>query len=167
MLPSGVCFCMSTEDRVRSRMRFRSKREVLAHVAPCSQLASPAQKSVILDAFVAVAHDARTYALCLLTQPPLPMPAQIHRPRAPKYRPAVHAALEIAWVVVNIIGGCFLFLQQFDDELSLEARSVKLFYRYIVRDLVYWCVSVLGSTNSLHASDLLRKTLRGTVHGVA
>jgi hypothetical protein len=54
------------------------------------------QKSVILDEFVAATDYARKYAIQLLAQPPLPMPAAIRRPRAPRYGPAVQAALETA-----------------------------------------------------------------------
>lgn len=84
-------------------MSFRSKRELLAQVAPRYQLASHAQKSVILDEFIAATHYARKYAIRLLTRPPLPAPSQIRRPRAPKYGPSVQAALEVAWAAANFI----------------------------------------------------------------
>src|SRR5262245_13202024 len=102
MLPSVVCVCVSTEDSVRSRMSFRSKRELLAQVAPRYQLATHVQKSIILDEFVAATHYARKYAIRLLTRPPLPAPAQI-RPRLPTYGSAVQAALEQAWAAANFI----------------------------------------------------------------
>jgi len=89
---------------VRSRMRFRSKRELLAQVAPRSQLAGHAQKSVILDECVAATGYARKYAIHLLTQPPLPAPTQIRRPRAPQYGAAVQSARETAWSAANCIG---------------------------------------------------------------
>jgi hypothetical protein len=85
-------------------MSFRSKRELLAQVAPRYQLAGHTQKSVILDEFVAATGYARKYAIHLLTQPPMPAPAQIRRPRAPQYGSAVQAALETAWSAANCIG---------------------------------------------------------------
>jgi hypothetical protein len=84
-------------------MSYRSKRELLAQVAPRYQQASHSQKSVILDEFVAVTGYARKYAIRLLTRPPLPAPAQIRRPRSPTYGAAVQAALEIAWAAANFI----------------------------------------------------------------
>ncbi len=85
-------------------MSYRSKRELLAQVAPRYQLASHGQKSVILDEFVAATGYARKYAIRVLTRPPLPAPAQIRRPRLPHYGAAVQAALEIAWAAVNFVG---------------------------------------------------------------
>ena len=85
-------------------MSFRSKRELLAQVAPRYQQAGHTQKSVILDEFVAATGYARKYAIQLLAQPPLPVPAAIRRPRAPRYGAAVQAALEIAWAAANGIG---------------------------------------------------------------
>ena len=84
-------------------MSFRSKRELLAQVAPRYHLASHAQKSVILDEFVATTGYARKYAIRVLTRPPLPAPAQIRRPRLPTYGTAVQAALEQAWAAANFI----------------------------------------------------------------
>lgn len=84
-------------------MSFRSKRALLAHVAPRYQLATHAQKSAILDEFVAATSYARTYAIRMLTRPPLPAPAQIRRPRAPTYGVAVQTALEQTWAAVNFI----------------------------------------------------------------
>jgi len=85
-------------------MSYRSKRELLAQVAPRYQLASHGQKSVILDAFVAATGYARKYAIRVLTRPPLPAPTQIRRPRLPRYGAAVQAALEVAWAAVNFVG---------------------------------------------------------------
>ena len=55
-------------------MSFRSKRELLAQVAPRYQQATHTYKSVILDEFVAATGYARKYAILLLTRPPLPAP---------------------------------------------------------------------------------------------
>jgi len=84
-------------------MSFRSKRELLAQVAPRYQLASHAHKSVILDEFVAATRYARKYAIRLLTRPPLPAPARIRRPRSPQYGAVVQSSLEIAWAAANFI----------------------------------------------------------------
>jgi hypothetical protein len=85
-------------------MSYRSKRELLAQVAPRYQLASHAQKSVILDEFIAATGYARKYAIRVLTRPPLPAPALIRRPRLPRYGAAVQAALEVAWAATNFVG---------------------------------------------------------------
>lgn len=104
MLPFARSVRARTEGpRVRSQMSFRSKRELLAQVAPRYQLASHAQKSAILDEFVAATGYARKYAIRMLTRPPLPAPAQIRRPRAPTYGAAVQVALEQTWAAVNFI----------------------------------------------------------------
>ncbi|MEO7911243.1 MAG: hypothetical protein ABIV47_16485 [Roseiflexaceae bacterium] len=73
-------------------------------VAPRYQRAGHAQKSVILDEFVAATGYARKYAIQLLAQLPLPVPAAIRQPRAPGYDPAVQAALETAWFAANCVG---------------------------------------------------------------
>jgi hypothetical protein len=56
-------------------MSFRSKRELLAQVAPRYQQATHIHKSIILDEFVAATQYARKYAILLLMRPPLPAPA--------------------------------------------------------------------------------------------
>jgi hypothetical protein len=88
---------------VRSRMSYRSKRELLAQVAPRYQQAGHAQKSLILDEFVATTGYARKYAIRLVTRPPLPAPAYIRRPRSPIYGGAVSSALETVWAAANVI----------------------------------------------------------------
>ncbi len=84
-------------------MSFRAKRELLAQVAPRYHQAPPAQKSLILDEFVAATGYARKYAIRLLARPPLPPPPAIRRPRGPRYGPAVQAALEVTWAAANFI----------------------------------------------------------------
>ena len=84
-------------------MSFRSKRELLAQVAPRYQLATHAQKSAILDEFAAATGYVRTYVIRMLTRPPLPAPAQLRRPRAPTYGAAVQTALEQTWAAANFI----------------------------------------------------------------
>lgn len=84
-------------------MSYRSKRELLAQVAPRYQQAGHAQKSLILDEFVAATGYARKYAIRLLTRPPLPAPPSIRRPRSPIYGAAVSSALETVWAAANFI----------------------------------------------------------------
>ena len=62
-------------------MRFQAKRELLVQVAARYRDASHAQKSVILDEFVAATGYQRKYAIRVLSQP-LPVSAPIRRPRA-------------------------------------------------------------------------------------
>jgi len=81
-------------------MSFRAKRELLAQVAPRYVEAGHAQKSVILDEFLAATGYARKYAIRLLARPVAP-PGPIRRPRAPRYGPAVREALRVAWAAVN------------------------------------------------------------------
>jgi len=83
-------------------MSFLAKRELLARVAPRYQIATPPQKSVILDEFVAVTGYARKYAIRLLAHPVLP-PAPLLRPRERFYGAAVRDALVVAWTAANRI----------------------------------------------------------------
>ena len=83
-------------------MSFLAKRELLARVAPRYQIATPPQKSVILDEFVAVTGYARKYAIRLLAHPVFP-PAPLLRPRERFYGAAVRNALVVAWTAANRI----------------------------------------------------------------
>jgi hypothetical protein len=83
-------------------MSFRAKRELLAQVAPRYHEAGAAQKTLVLDEFVAATGYARKYAIRLLAKP-LPPPGPIRRPRAPRYGPAVREALRVAWAATNEI----------------------------------------------------------------
>ena len=86
-------------------MRFQAKRELLAQVAPRYRDAPAAQKSVILDEFVAATGYARKYAIRLLAAPvPAPV-APITRPRGPRYGPAVQEALRVAGEAANFLCG--------------------------------------------------------------
>jgi hypothetical protein len=95
-------------------MSFRAKRELLSQVAPRYAEARHAQKSVILDEFLACTGYARKYAIRLLRRP-IPPPGPIRRPRAPRYGPDVREALRIAWSAVN--GICAKRLVPFLPEL--------------------------------------------------
>src|SRR5215207_6332319 len=83
-------------------MSFRAKRELLVQVAPRYREATHAQKSVVLDEFLAATGYARKYAIRLLAKPIAP-PAPIQRPRAPRYGPTVCEALRVASTATNEI----------------------------------------------------------------
>ena len=85
-------------------MSFRAKRELVVQVAPRYREGSRAEKSVILDEFVAATGYARKYAIRVLTGPIRP-PTPIRRPRAPRYDGAVRDALVIAWDATNRLCG--------------------------------------------------------------
>ncbi len=87
---------------MRSILSFQAKRELLAQTAPRYREASHAQKSIILDEFIAATGYARKYAIRLL-QGPITPPAPITRRRSPHYGTAVQEALAIAWQAANCI----------------------------------------------------------------
>ncbi len=99
---------------VRTFMSYRTRQEVLVRVAPRYQEARGAQKSRILDEFIATTGYARKYAIRLL-HGPVQAPAPIHRTRAPRYGPAVREALTVAWSAAN--GICAKRLVPFLPEL--------------------------------------------------
>ncbi len=86
-------------------MSFRAKRELLAQIGPRYREARSAQKSVILDEFVAATGYARKYAIRLLAAPVSAPVAPITRPRASRYGPAVQEALRVAWAAANFLCG--------------------------------------------------------------
>src|SRR5437899_3307021 len=86
-------------------MRYPARRELLARVASRYREANHAQKTTILDEFVAATGYARKYAIRLLTQPVAPPVAPLQRPRARAYGPAVQEALAAAWAAANFICG--------------------------------------------------------------
>lgn len=85
-------------------MSFQAKRELVVQVAPRYREGGRAQKSVILDEFVAATGYARKYAIRVLTSPIRP-PAPIQRSRAPRYDGVVRDALVIAWEATNRLCG--------------------------------------------------------------
>jgi len=104
-------------------MSFQAKRELLGQVAPRYHEARGVQKRHILDEFVAATGYARKYAIRVLGQPAVPAAGPITRPRAPRYGPAVVAALEVAWAAANFV--CAKRLVPFLPELvvSLERHG--------------------------------------------
>lgn len=96
-------------------MNFAAKRQLAMQVAPRYRESSHAQKSAILDEFVAATGYARKYAIRLLTNPTSPPPAAIKRPRARLYGAEVSEALVVAWRAAN--GICSKRLVPFLPEL--------------------------------------------------
>jgi hypothetical protein len=86
-------------------MSYPARRELLARVAGRYREANHAQKTTILDEFVAATGYARKYAIRLLTQPVAPSAAPVQRPRSRAYGPAVQEALAAAWAAANFICG--------------------------------------------------------------
>jgi hypothetical protein len=84
-------------------MSFQGKRELLAQVAPRYREANRAQKSVILNEFIAATGYARKYAIRLLTLRVISAPGPIRRHRARRYGREVQEALSIA-CSMNYIG---------------------------------------------------------------
>src|SRR5215217_3318475 len=91
-----------------------AKRELLAQTAGRYRAADHAQKSTILDEFIAATGYTRKYAIRLLRHP-VAITATIKRPQAPRYGPAVRAALRVAWEAAN--GICAKRLVPFLPEL--------------------------------------------------
>lgn len=96
-------------------MNFEAKRQLVVQVAARYREARHAQKSVILDEFVAATGYARKYAIRLLMNPALPPPAAITRSRPRHYGPEVQEALVVAWRAAN--GICSKRLIPFLPEL--------------------------------------------------
>jgi hypothetical protein len=96
-------------------MNFAAKRQLAVQVAARYREGSHAQKSAILDEFVAATGYARKYSIRLLTSPASPPPAAITRPRARLYGPEVSEALVVAWRATN--GICSKRLIPFLPEL--------------------------------------------------
>ena len=84
-------------------MSLRAKRELLGQIAARYREAGRAQRTVVLDEFVAATGYDRKYAIRLLSKPVLPLPGPIKRPRERSYGPAVQKALIYAWSTANYI----------------------------------------------------------------
>jgi hypothetical protein len=84
-------------------MNFGAKRQLAVQVAGRYRDGTRSQKAAILDEFVAATGYARKYAIRLLTNPSLPPPAAITRPRPRLYGPEVQEALLVAWRAANSI----------------------------------------------------------------
>jgi hypothetical protein len=84
-------------------MSVQAKRELLAQTGPRYRVAPLQQKRTILDEFVAATGYARKYAIRLLGQPSIPLPAPVTRPRARVYGPEVVEALTVTWAASNYV----------------------------------------------------------------
>lgn len=82
-------------------MSLDSRRELLAVTAPRYRVAQRAERSRILEEFVASTGYHRKYALTLLNHPLSKAPARKRRPRARHYPLAVQHALITCWHVAN------------------------------------------------------------------
>ncbi len=96
-------------------MSYEAKRQLLLQVAGRYKQAGHAQKSIILDEFVAATGYERKYAIRLLRSPVIPPPAPIKRPRERRYGREVGDALSVAWEAANRI--CSKSLVPFLPEL--------------------------------------------------
>lgn len=86
----------------RSPLSYRARHELDEQIVPRSHEASLAQKTLLLDAFVAVTSYARTYAIRLLNHA-TEVKHTLQRPRPPHYGPEVQQALFLAWTAANQI----------------------------------------------------------------
>src|SRR5690348_8730012 len=75
---------------------FQARRALLRYLAPRYQQASPAQKTLLLDAFVEWTGYTRKYAIELLNHGEYDQQT-IQRHRSPRYGQAVQQALFLAW----------------------------------------------------------------------
>jgi hypothetical protein len=86
-------------------MSFQARRELVVQTAGRYRAADHAQKTVILDEFVAATGYARKYAIRLLAQPAAAAAPRIQRPRPRAYGSEVQEALVAAWAAANFICG--------------------------------------------------------------
>jgi hypothetical protein len=84
-------------------MSTKSKRELLSTVSPRYVLATAADKTRILDEFIATTGYHRKYALELLNHPPPPRLPAGKRPRAKTYTLAVQRVLVQLWEIADRI----------------------------------------------------------------
>lgn len=84
-------------------MSTKSKRELLSTVSPRYVLARDADKTRILDEFIATTGYHRKYALALLNHPPAPRPLLGKRSRTKTYTRAVQRALVRLWEIADRI----------------------------------------------------------------
>jgi hypothetical protein len=81
---------------------FQVRRALLRHLAPRYQQASPAQKTLLLDAFVEWTGYSRKYAIALLNHGEHGHQT-IQRHRLPQYGPGVQQALFLAWKAAHYV----------------------------------------------------------------
>ncbi|HET8843253.1 MAG TPA: hypothetical protein VFN35_17455 [Ktedonobacteraceae bacterium] len=94
-------------------LRSPARHQILLQFISASQQAGSVQKSLLLDQFIGVRGETRTYALGLLNHPEKRKQA-IKRPRSPFYSPQVRQAILLAWKATH--GGCAQRLMPFLSE---------------------------------------------------
>ena len=111
----------------RIALSYRTRREIVARMAPQYREASLARKRTMLDSLVEMTGYARKYAIGLLNQEPQGPPT-IRRPRQSCYSSEVQQALGVAWRATRYI--CAKRLIPFlpkpaagDDVSRLRARG--------------------------------------------
>ena len=81
---------------------FQTRRALLRHLAPRYQQASSAQKTLLLNSFVAWTGYTRKYAITLLNHGEQDQEI-IQRRRLPRYSPQVQQALFVAWKATHYV----------------------------------------------------------------
>ena len=97
--------CVEGEHTVmpqRVSPSFQVRRALLGSLAPRDQQASPAQKTLLLDSFVAWTDYTRKYAIKLLNHAEYGQQT-IQRRRLPQYGPAVQQALFLSWKAAHYV----------------------------------------------------------------
>jgi hypothetical protein len=87
---------------VEQSLSYQARRALLQQTVPRYREASPSQKRMLLDAFVAATGYHRTYARWLLNHADEVQPT-LRRPRPAQYGPEVQHALFLAWHAANRI----------------------------------------------------------------
>src|SRR5258708_36572935 len=91
---------MSMPQRIAQA--FQTRRALLRSLVPRYQQASPAQKTLLLDAFVEWTGYTRKHAIRLLNHGAYDQQA-IQRYRLPQYRQEVQQALFLAWKAAHYV----------------------------------------------------------------
>src|SRR5437868_6493659 len=99
---SIACCTFPEEGSMEKSLRYQASRELLQQTASQYREASPSQKRMLLDAFVAATGYHRTYARWLLNHAE-EVQQTLRRPRPRKSGPEVQHALFLAWHVANRI----------------------------------------------------------------
>jgi Integrase core domain len=90
------------EGNVQTQLNYPSRHALVHQMAPQYREVSRGQKTMVLNAFVAITGYSRKYAMQLLNHPQELKPS-IQRPRPPHYGPEVQQALFLAWKAANRI----------------------------------------------------------------
>ena len=90
------------EESVEQLLSYQARRALLQQTVPQYREASPSQKRMLLDAFVAATGYHRTYARWLLNHAE-EVQQTLHRSRPRQYGPEVQHALFLVWHAANRI----------------------------------------------------------------